>query len=257
MGLVISNYYGGTAKAIAKALKWKVSLSAEGRVRRGNEFLNYGTTRRIVYPHGSVVLNEPHKVFLAVDKARTLRMLAEAGVPTLTFTDNADSAVAWLSEGRSIVCRKVLNGHSGIGIDIIKFAEWKANGRRQPQIPEGVKLFTRYFPKQEEVRVHVFRGEVIGYAAKRKKRDVEADNWVRTHGNGWIFATEDVIRNEQACAAAVRSVGVLGLDFAGVDVGIGREGVAVFEVNTAPGMEGRTLAAYVNSFKQYFKQQGA
>jgi glutathione synthase/RimK-type ligase-like ATP-grasp enzyme len=252
-GLVISNYYGGTAKAIAQALGWKVSLADATKERNVRCIINYGTTTTLrLNVRNPVLMNLPGPVQEAVDKKQTLELLAREGIPTLTFTDKPEVALAWLTDGRSIVCRKVLNGHSGQGIDIIKFSDWKADGKRKPQIPEGVKLFTRYFPKQEEVRVHVFRGEIIGYAAKRKKRAVGADNWVRTHGNGWVFATEGVVRNEQACDAAQRSVVALGLDFGAVDVGIGRDGVAVFEVNSAPGMEGRTLQAYVSKFKQHY-----
>ncbi len=253
MGLVISNYYGGTAKAIAQALGWKVSLADTNKRRTVRRVLNYGTTSRILVGMGEFeVLNSPISVCLAVDKKQTLARLAREGVPTLTFTDKPAEALAWLDEGRSIVCRQVLNGHSGQGIDIIKFSDWKANGKRKPQIPAGVKLFTRYFPKQDEVRVHVFAGEIIGYAAKRRKTGVQADPWVRSHANGWVFATENVFRDERAADAAVRAVQCLGLDFGAVDVVLGRDGVAVLEVNTAPGMEGRTLQAYTAKFKQHF-----
>ncbi|MNV71557.1 Ribosomal protein S6--L-glutamate ligase [compost metagenome] len=51
--------------------------------------------------------------------------------------------------------------------------------------------------------------------------------------------------------AAVDACEVLGLDFGAVDVALGKDGkVYVFEVNTAPGIEGTCLEAYVNAFKE-------
>jgi glutathione synthase/RimK-type ligase-like ATP-grasp enzyme len=45
----------------------------------------------------------------------------------------------------------------------------------------------------------------------------------------------------------------LGLDFGAVDIGhrIIDNKVFVFEVNTAPGIEGTTLQRYVNTFNEY------
>jgi glutathione synthase/RimK-type ligase-like ATP-grasp enzyme len=251
MGLVISNYYGGTARAIAKALGWKVSLADSSKLRKV-PILNYGTTSRLVLRGATPYLNHPGKVGIAVDKRLTLEHLSAHDVPCIAFTVEPVKAKEWLAEGRSVVCRKVLNGHSGQGIDIIKWEDWKRNGRGDPRFPAGVKLFTKYFPKREEVRVHVFNGEVIAYARKMARNGADADNWVRSHANGWVFGVDGVVRDERACVAAVAAVRALGLHFGGVDIGIGRDGVAVFEVNSAPGMEGRTLEAYVAKFKQHF-----
>jgi D-alanine-D-alanine ligase-like ATP-grasp enzyme len=77
-------------------------------------------------------------------------------------------------------------------------------------------------------------------------------NYVRSYENGWIFAREDVVRNPAAEAAAIAAVASLGLDFGAVDV-ILREGKAyVLEVNTAPGIEGATLSAYLEAFRHEF-----
>jgi glutathione synthase/RimK-type ligase-like ATP-grasp enzyme len=264
-GLVVSNYYGGTARAIAQALGWKVTLKDLDRKRRPGNYLNYGTTGFIrsrglppgergdaLYWQKYNILNPPHQVANAVDKLQTLKLLTARQVPCLTFTVDPAIARTWLAEGRSIVCRSIINGHSGQGIDIIKYEDWRRAGRPEAQFPAGVKLFTKYFPKREEVRVHVFKGNVLGYARKMARRGVEADPWVRSHGNGWVFGVDGVERDDRACDAAIRAVSSLGLDFAAVDIGLGRDGVAVFEVNSAPGMEGRTLESYVVAFKQHF-----
>ncbi len=94
--------------------------------------------------------------------------------------------------------------------------------------------------------------EVIHYAAKLRRRegvDEPADPWIRTHDRGWVYATQGVVPNEEAQTLAVSALGRLGLDFGAVDIAIGKLGVAVLEVNSAPGLEGTTLEKYVNYFK--------
>jgi len=47
--------------------------------------------------------------------------------------------------------------------------------------------------------------------------------------------------------ASVDCINALGLDFGAVDIGIDAQGnVAVFEVNSAPALEGMTLKNYVD-----------
>lgn len=253
MAILISNYYGGTARRLADALGAKVSLADGNRRRKPTTFINFGTTSAILIKQhagrNAWMLNAPVYVIRAVYKHETLAALQQNGVPCVDFTTDPNAAMEWLRGGRSVVCRHTTNGHGGQGIEICKWADWKAAGKPEAYLPINVKLYTKYFPKEKEVRVHVFRGEVIGYSEKRKRRGVAADTWVRSHGNGWVFATEGVEESHEAKEAAIKALDCLGLDFGAVDIGIGRDGTAVFEVNSAPGMEGKTLDAYVDSIQ--------
>ena len=110
-------------------------------------------------------------------------------------------------------------------------------------------MYTKYFKKADEYRVHVFDGEVIDVQQKRKRQEVpneEVDYQVRSGRNGWVFCRDGVDCPGSVRIMACRAVNVLGLDFGAVDIGWNRhnEECAVFEVNTAPGLEGSTLDSY-------------
>ena len=103
--------------------------------------------------------------------------------------------------------------------------------------------------------MHVFSGVVIKTQRKALPfdRDQSQDNWeVRTHPNGWIYIRQG--DEEDLNAAAIEAVAALGLDFGAVDICTKRRGdsrqVYVLEVNTAPGLEGQTLAAYTDAIER-------
>ena len=58
--------------------------------------------------------------------------------------------------------------------------------------------------------------------------------------------------NKSVKEQALKAIQALGLDFGAVDVGYNtRENKAyVYEVNSAPGLQGTTLTAYTNAFKE-------
>jgi len=110
-------------------------------------------------------------------------------------------------------------------------------------------LYTKYVKKAEEYRVHVVRGEVIDVQMKRKRQEVpneEVDYKVRNSANGWVYCRDGVTAPECVRSAAIGAVASCGLDFGAADVGFNRhkDQAYVFEVNTAPGLEGTTLDRY-------------
>lgn len=164
------------------------------------------------------------------------------------YTTDKEKAAAWMrgKEGRQIVERHKLNGHSGEGIRIIEDADALSDA----------PLYVEYVPKTQEYRVHVFQGNVIDIQRKARKKDVpdEDVNWkVRNLDGGFIyardFAPEDLPADLTAKAKA--TVDALGLDFGAVDIVFNkqRKKSYVLEVNTAPGLQGQTLDAYVAALK--------
>jgi hypothetical protein len=80
---------------------------------------------------------------------------------------------------------------------------------------------------------------------------------LRSHGEGWQFNT--VKKEEMSsktvkslCDLATKAVAALDLSFGAVDCAVSENGdVYVLEVNTAPGITGKTFDAWVNVFKSY------
>lgn len=164
----------------------------------------------------------------------------------IPFTSDKQKAIEWVRDGCSVVCRTILNGHSGAGIVIAS---------KEEEIVDA-PLYTLYIKKKDEYRIHVAYGEVFFVQKKSRKMDVpdEQVNWqVRNHDNGFIFAHQNVERNELVEKAAVEAIKQLGLDFGAADVIFNTKGnkAYVLEINTSPGLEGATLEAYTKVFQKF------
>lgn len=177
----------------------------------------------------------------------------------------------WLDGGHQVVVRKTTKGSAGRGIRVLSPQNW--HGRIEDI--EEAPLYTRYYPKTHEFRIHVFNGQVIDFTEKKAKEGVEVDRVVRNHDNGWVHAhnvTPMFWRGRAAIEdASVASVKALGLDFGAVDVlavlgpfmnegptpdDAKREVVSfkVCEVNTAPGLENTsTIEAYSKAIIKFYE----
>ncbi len=159
------------------------------------------------------------------------------------FWTSKEDAVKALDKAH-IVCRTILNGHSGAGIVIAEKAD---------QIVDA-PLYVKYIPKKDEFRVHVVFGKAIHIQRKARNKDVPDDkvNWqVRNHDNGFIFQQEGVVAPDCVVASAIDAVDSCELDFGAVDVVYNEKSnrAYVLEINTAPGIEGATVGKYKEAFE--------
>jgi glutathione synthase/RimK-type ligase-like ATP-grasp enzyme len=214
-------------------VNWGNSDIPRFRTRRGGE----------VY----TVLNHPNSVGIASDKLRTFQAFRTAGVPHPEWTTDRATAARWF-QGRTdkVVCRTLLRASDGRGITVAETAA--------ALVP--APLYVRFFPKQDEYRVHVFRGEVIDAVQKRlrngERGNPNRNRFIRSHSNGWVFAREGVVLPRQAREVAIAAARSCGLDFGAVDLAVNDRGtIMVFEVNTAPGIEGHTVQAYADAVRRF------
>jgi hypothetical protein len=247
MPLIVSNWFEGTPTRLSQALGWELRRPSL-RPKMDRLVVNWGSSKPLIIRHDTRILNNPDAVAVACSKLYSLRLLKDKEVPCLTFTEDQNEALNWLLDGSSVVCRDILNGKGGAGIRIIRRKDWHRAGRPAPDFGRA-RLFTRYFPKQREVRLHATPTKLLASAIKLKRRGVQYDFWVRSHNNGWVFA-DYPDPAEREVLVAQEAIKCLGLDFGAVDIGTDSDGNSVvFEVNTAPGLEGRTLETYVNYLK--------
>jgi glutathione synthase/RimK-type ligase-like ATP-grasp enzyme len=230
----------GQRAGILRATKRQVAKHGDFDV-----IINWGRSERRF--NGNYI-NEPAAVCVAGDKKATFLALKEAGVPRPDFTSDKSVAQDWLLAGDSVVVRRLLRASAGRGIVLVH-----PDDSAEQTLPDA-PLYVKYTKKKDEYRVHVVRGEVIDVQQKKRCLSTpdEAVNWqIRNHHNGWVFARDDV--NAPGCVldAARRAVVALGLDFGAVDVGYNSHAdeCVVYEVNTAPGVEGTTVESYFSAFK--------
>jgi hypothetical protein len=122
-------------------------------------------------------------------------------------------------------------------------------------------LYTKYVKKADEYRIHVFDGQVIDIQQKRKRQEVpneEVDYQIRNLAGGWVFCRDDVVCPSVCSELAISAVATLGLTFGAVDIGYNRNEQRgyVYEVNTAPGLEGSTLDNYFEALVRYIPEIG-
>ena len=228
-----------SAKALGQTLG--VLLATPQQVRKHGDFdkiINWGSTDEQFTGH---YINSPARVADACNKLTSMEVLALAGVPTPDFTTDRALATTWWEGGKTVVCRTLLRASKGRGMVLAN----RENGVPMVHAP----LYTLYVKKASEYRIHVVRDKMIDFAQKKKRRvlpNEKVNYQVRNYANGWVFCRDGVVVPDCVRDSAISSVGALGLDFGGVDVGFNEhEGTAtVYEVNTAPGIEGTTLGRY-------------
>ncbi len=185
--------------------------------------------------------NHPVSVSAAADKLVTFELLSLKSIPVPAWTKDIEVAKAWQSKvyGRDSAC-----GHGGEGIHVYN-----------PGEELGHHLFyTKGVKNAIEYRIHIADGRVLDITQKKKKNGHESlVNGVRNHENGWVFCRNNIIKpHDTLVQTATDAVRGLDLCFGAVDICTSSAGqVTVFEVNTAPGIEGTTLDRYVSFFKEY------
>jgi len=242
-----------SAKLLGKRMG--VLLVTPQQVRRHGTFdnvINWGSTERLL---GTTYLNDPGNVAITVDKLAAYHTLHDAEVPVPEFTEEQEVAHQWWMDGELVVCRKLLRASQGRGMVLA------SREREQPIVP--APLYTKYKKKAEEYRVHCVRGDIIDIQMKRKRKETDNERinyQIRNYHNGWVFCRGGVIAPDCVRAAGRAAVTALRLDFGAADIGYNRhdESATVYEVNTAPGIEGSTLDYYYEAFAKILPElQGA
>jgi glutathione synthase/RimK-type ligase-like ATP-grasp enzyme len=234
-----------SAKALAIRLGIK-RIRHEGKplqVRGG--IINWGCSKFTRDIQHDGVFNSPDCVAVSVNKLETFNAIRDT-CPIPAYLTSLEEAAKWLAMGIPVVERHTLTGHSGDGIRIVE------PGMELQPAP----LYVEYIPKKHEYRLHVFRDNVFFIQRKARNTDIpnEEVNWkIRNHGNGFIFAQQNVDVPDVAKQAAIMAIKSLGLDFGAIDMIYNerRNQYYILEVNTACGLTGTTLDKYVEVFKEF------
>lgn len=248
--MYIFSYKTGSrgAKALSRALRAPLIRHTRSQFHgtRDKTLINWGATELPPHVRGCRILNPPDVIHKASNKA-VFFATVQKHCRVVPWTTSRKTAEGWLSDGRAVVVRSILAGHSGAGMAIVE----PGRGTVLPQAP----LYTRYVPKMDEFRIHLVGGRVIDYQRKARRNDVpkeQANFKIRNLDGGFVFIRGGVNPPQDVLEQARRAFAATGLDFGAVDVIYNRkEGQAyILEVNTAPGLEGETVVSYSNALRK-------
>ncbi|WP_455448495.1 RimK family alpha-L-glutamate ligase [Natrinema thermotolerans] len=189
------------------------------------------------------MLNEPNTVLTAIHKLSTATALAsnEIRTPDVTLALSGDRLNAARERyGEEAVYKTAIGTHGG--------GTWKVG----PDDPINAKVGNRYaflqeLVDQEDVRHRDLRVYVVGGEVVAAMYRYAPDNDWRTNvalGGSVEDATDDL--PEEAAEMARQAAGVVGLDYAGVDLVEGDDGWYVLEVNPTAGFKGLYEATQVS-----------
>lgn len=199
------------------------------------------------------ILNTLEAVQTAGNKLRFFRRISErdSSINLIPWTDDRAKAQEWGAKS-IIVVRTILTGHSGNGIILVE------KGQEVPQAP----LYTRYVSKDAEFRVHVVKSsdkiiQVVDVQRKIRDPDKEPTTWkIRSHDNGFMFVREGFQTPSAVLEEAKKTLQASGLDFGAVDViwNAKQAKAYILEVNTAPGLQGRTIETYAEALTKLIQR---
>lgn len=256
---------------LANSLNFKISTPKIKPSPKTKLFINWGLTDLGVsnIPN-TPILNHPLHIRRSSNKIETLRLLSANNIPSPIFFLSYREAYNYLEANpkEKIVCRTLINSTNGNGIVIAKTLEELVDCR----------LYTVYFPKKWEIRVHVASfpslstkdtnvafGEVIHISQKRRLSSEELESrgllserskYIRNLSNGYIYSDRlDSLLSPELLEAigmhCLETFRVLELNFGAVDVLISKNmEYVILEVNSAPGLQGRTLEIYSSVFRE-------
>lgn len=142
-------------------------------------------------------------------KTQMFRRLTSRGIPHVPWTDSLYTARNWLDNGETVLARRLLQSHSGNGITLVNREYRPEVGRLDNNLPR-CNLYTKAWPdnntpwgRVREYRVYISGEHAVGLTEKRRysrqrlfdagiDRDCPYNRLVRTNGNGWVFAHNDM-----------------------------------------------------------------
>ncbi len=168
---------------------------------------NYGCNRKI---QANNKINSASAVSRCKDKITTLNTFKAQGIPTVNFvTNKKDVPKKW----KIIVGRSIIDGAENKGMEYFNQAD---------KLPD-MKLFTEWYDHKVEVRIIVYKGQVVGRYMKDRVK------------NQWLLQPVQKKGFSKIDKAAIKAANELKINFVGFDVLCkDQNNFAFLEANSAP-----------------------
>jgi RimK family alpha-L-glutamate ligase len=191
---------------------------------------------------GVRIVNSPGVIERTVDKYYTSSLLEDAGLPTprTVVAERFEEALAAFDQLGGDVVVKPLFGSEGRGMVRVTDRDTAYRVLRALELGRYVYYLQSFVPHgDEDIRLFVIGGRVV--AAMRRRGTC----WKTNISQG--ATAERLEPDDELRTLALRAAGVLGADYAGVDVlPMEDGGYTVVEVNGIPGWRGLELATGMN-----------
>ena len=231
-------------KSFAKAPRFALRLTAGTTGSQSAKRLAEGLSTKLGYKVYRTLKESSRQIQLkygqGVDKLQQFNWFSQNEIPSLEYTTDSGLVLQWLAAGNTVFGRRLLSSSCGKGIVIME----------EDSEVEYCPVYTKYKKKKREFRVHVFKDTVVAVVEKKLRSNWNGprESKIRNLANGYVFCScenePDGLRE-----LAKRAAGVVSSDFKGVDIGFNEKQNELFviEVNSAPGMEGSRIPAYINA----------
>ncbi len=177
----------------------------------------------------TVTINHVDALIRTRNKFETVYLLAKSGIPVPTTVVTEDIVYAYNATqalGRAVV--KPIQGSRGYGSFLVDDPDLAFNIYRYLLTLRKPLYLQEYVEKpNRDIRVVVVGGEPIGCMYRVAER-----GWKTNVAQG--SRGEPCRVDEELAEMSVKATEILGLTYSGVDIGEGKEGYVVFEVNGSP-----------------------
>lgn len=243
--IYVPGFSGKTARALAEALGIRAMAATpySGKISKEDFAIFWGSSAPQLAYHSGQYLNAPTSIEIAADKRRTLNIAADMFSCTpkvLARNGTYPFRTIW----------RPLHHRGGENLVVVEA------GDNAPGWVPATWFGTQFVEATDEYRIHVFKSKII-LAQHKLPMGSYADPIIRSHNRGWKFVSYEPSNMtsylyKYPCMIIER----LRLDFGAVDMLKSAAGYHFLEVNTAPGLEGVGLDAYVKSFRQVMPKSG-
>ncbi len=197
-------------------------------------------TRQELPTDGKIVYNSCTGLEKATDKKRSREIFMEKGVPCpkLVTPSNHNSY--------PVIARPLVHS-KGKNFHVLKN---KTEFTKAYKDHQSDWYFSEFIDKDSEFRVHVAHGKVLEVMQKPKPSNPNLIAWNRALNGDPFVRVGRQQYSAKVCAAAIKAVKALGLDFGGVDVIVKDGNPFVVEVNTSPTLNSSPLVC--KRYARYF-----
>lgn len=217
-----------------------VLIRGVGYVIDSNTLMRRVSVLKILERSGVVTINPVEALLNCRNKLETIYQLSKAGisVPTTVVTEDLYYGyVATKQLGKVVL--KPIQGSRGFGAMLFEDPEQAFQVMRTLLIVKNPLYIQKYVEKpNRDIRVIVVDGRPIGCMYR------VSTSWKTNIAQGAIGLPCKLTPEIEEIA--VKATATLGLIYSGVDIGEGKEGYVVFEVNASPDWRGFKQATGIN-----------